>query len=205
MLRAINPAEASLLDAASGAHVRFRLGGEAFPPTMYYKIFLRQPVCDLGAFSPKDYSRRASSLGQQRKEKKTKCIQVGQSRFQTRTGNDDDDDGSSSSWYQRVENNGWRPITTKVISEAAMDPVAVSTGQTVVPFHYSRTTRRQDLEQRRVLKKRNWLKQMYARGAREEREEMATTTEPGEDTVDDLLHVRLTLHFIYSLIPWVLT
>ncbi|KAF1783436.1 IQ motif, EF-hand binding site [Phytophthora cactorum] len=56
MLRAINPSEASLLDASMGAQVRFRLGGLAFPPTIYYKIFTRKPVCDLGAFSPKDYT-----------------------------------------------------------------------------------------------------------------------------------------------------
>ena len=44
MLRAINPREAALLDAAAGAHVRFRLGGENFPPLVYYKIFTHRPI-----------------------------------------------------------------------------------------------------------------------------------------------------------------
>lgn len=44
MLRAINPREAALLDAAAGAHVRFRLGGVNFPPQVYYKIFTHRPV-----------------------------------------------------------------------------------------------------------------------------------------------------------------
>ncbi|RHZ41713.1 hypothetical protein DYB31_012797 [Aphanomyces astaci] len=49
MLRAINPSEASLLDASTNAQVRFRLGGSAFPPTIYYKIFTRGAVCDMNA------------------------------------------------------------------------------------------------------------------------------------------------------------
>lgn len=44
MLRAINPREAALLDAAAGAHVRFRLGGSSFPPVVLYKIFTHRPV-----------------------------------------------------------------------------------------------------------------------------------------------------------------
>lgn len=39
MLRAINPREAALADAAAGIHVRFRLGGSVFPPLVFYKIF----------------------------------------------------------------------------------------------------------------------------------------------------------------------
>jgi hypothetical protein len=44
LLRAINPREAALLDAAAGAHVRFRLGGASFPPQVLYKIFTHRPV-----------------------------------------------------------------------------------------------------------------------------------------------------------------
>lgn len=79
MLRAINPREASLLDAASGSwgswvgaaffartfgftfvsvhlsglRVRFRLGGTTFPPQVYYKLFTSAPVCDVNAFAPR--------------------------------------------------------------------------------------------------------------------------------------------------------
>jgi hypothetical protein len=30
--------QAALVDAASGMHVRFRLGGTTFPPAVYYKV-----------------------------------------------------------------------------------------------------------------------------------------------------------------------
>ena len=53
MLRSINPREASLVDRASGMRVRFRLGGDTFPPQIYYKIFTRAALCDVGAFAPR--------------------------------------------------------------------------------------------------------------------------------------------------------
>jgi hypothetical protein len=56
LLRAINPREASMLDAASGTHLRFRLGGTTFPPVIYYKIYTHRPVTDMCSFSPKDYT-----------------------------------------------------------------------------------------------------------------------------------------------------
>jgi hypothetical protein len=40
LLRHISPAEAELAkqDAAIGVHVRFRLGGSTFPPTIFFKV-----------------------------------------------------------------------------------------------------------------------------------------------------------------------
>jgi len=40
LLKSCSPEEASLAksDAAIGIHVRFRLGGLSFPPTIYYKV-----------------------------------------------------------------------------------------------------------------------------------------------------------------------
>ena len=38
LLKAINPVEAQLLDFSVNAHVRFRLGGDSFPPNIYYKV-----------------------------------------------------------------------------------------------------------------------------------------------------------------------
>jgi len=56
MLKCINPGEASLVDAAAGIHVRFRLGGIQFPPIIYYKIFVHQSLVDINAFAPRDYT-----------------------------------------------------------------------------------------------------------------------------------------------------
>jgi hypothetical protein len=56
-MRTINPTEAKFIDAAAGIRIRFRLAGERFPPTIYYKIFTNRPVQDLCANAPRDYTR----------------------------------------------------------------------------------------------------------------------------------------------------
>lgn len=56
LLRVINPREAQLADAASGVHVRFRLGGTTFPPLVFYKIFTHRSIVDICAFGPRDYA-----------------------------------------------------------------------------------------------------------------------------------------------------
>lgn len=55
ILRAINPREAALLDAASQCRVMLRLGGARFPPSIYYLVVTEGPVCDVGAFAPRQY------------------------------------------------------------------------------------------------------------------------------------------------------
>ena len=56
LLRTINPVEASLIDRASNIHVRFRLGGETFPPLIYYKMYVHNGLCDINSFAPRDYT-----------------------------------------------------------------------------------------------------------------------------------------------------
>jgi hypothetical protein len=51
--------EASLADEAAGTHVRLRLGGETFPPGVYYRIHTHRPVADVCAFAPRDYDAEA--------------------------------------------------------------------------------------------------------------------------------------------------
>lgn len=169
MLRAINPTEASLLDASMGAHVRFRLGGVSFPPTIYYKIFTKRPVCDLNAFSPKDYtiSRQTAPLchSQQLKTKgarraSTVFIRVGNSYYRAKQAEEE-----TRHWYRRMENNGWRPVTAKVISEATGDVICQDTAKRELPgFHYSKLVRQQDRATQRRLKKRAWMQKLYTQG-----------------------------------------
>ncbi|KAE9342185.1 hypothetical protein PF008_g10281 [Phytophthora fragariae] len=163
MLRAINPSEASLLDASMGAQVRFRLGGLALPPTIYYKIFTRKPVCDLGAFSPKDYTvaRQAGPLSHSHEKRRTTFIRVGNSYYRARQHAED-----TRLWYRRLENNGWRPVTAKVLAEANADPIAQATGgrHAVSGFHYSKLVRQQDRERARRHKKRLWMQKLYTQG-----------------------------------------
>ncbi|KAJ3375439.1 hypothetical protein GGF31_004557 [Allomyces arbusculus] len=56
ILKFINPKESHLMDSAAGVHVRFRLGGTSFPPTIYYKIYVNHATIDLGAFAPRNYA-----------------------------------------------------------------------------------------------------------------------------------------------------
>ena len=56
-MRTINPVESKYIDAAAGIRIRFRLAGERFPPTIYYKIFTNRPIQDLCANAPRDYTR----------------------------------------------------------------------------------------------------------------------------------------------------
>ena len=55
LLKCINPREATLIDPAAGIHIRFRLGGATFPPTVLYKIFTHAPVADVCSLCPRDY------------------------------------------------------------------------------------------------------------------------------------------------------
>ncbi len=57
LMRTINPTESKYIDSAAGIRIRFRLAGERFPPTIYYKIFTNRPVQDLCANAPRDYTR----------------------------------------------------------------------------------------------------------------------------------------------------
>ncbi|KAG2533266.1 hypothetical protein JM18_000545 [Phytophthora kernoviae] len=183
MLRAINPSEASLLDASMGAQVRFRLGGLAFPPTIYYKIFTRKPVCDLGAFSPKNYTvtrQSAPANHSHERRRKGKCvsttfIRVGNSYYRARQQEQD-----TRLWYRRLENNGWRPVTAKVLAEANADPIAQATsGHTVTGFHHSKIVRQQDRERARRHKKRLWMQKLYTQGL------LTATVSPEDEQVDD--------------------
>jgi hypothetical protein len=63
LLKGINPLEAQLLETAVDCHVRFRLGGDTFPPNIYYKVFSKTNVCDINAFAPRDYASLPREVG----------------------------------------------------------------------------------------------------------------------------------------------
>ncbi|KDO21969.1 hypothetical protein SPRG_12835 [Saprolegnia parasitica CBS 223.65] len=164
MLKAINPAEAHLLDAATSAQVRFRLGGSAFPPTIYYKIFTRGAVCDMNAFSPKDYT-TAHQVGPRNINVRPTAPGVGVTRI-IRVGNafyGANQCGSDTrGWYRRWDNNGWRPVTCKVLAPTSdLDPVTIVTASKRKAHHHLRVVRQQQLLQQRKEKKRQWMKQLY--------------------------------------------
>jgi len=199
LLRTINPREAALFDRATGIQVRFRLAGCAFPPTLVYKVFLLNPLCDVGAFAPRDYAaakptephlrHNKAAAGTVRgargplsvHEEHTRLgqIRVGGTYFGTKVAGLGPE--GTSGWYHRIENNGWRPVTQRQVTEAgkgdrgeappfgAVAAAEQAAEEGRMAFHYSRVRRREDKEALRRTKKREWLAAMYKDGLAKER------------------------------------
>eukprot|EP00741_Cyanophora_paradoxa_P003889 tig00000737_g3783.t1 len=166
MLKSINPREASLLDAAAGVHVRFRLGGDAFPPKIYYKIYTHAALCDVGAFAPRDYTQYTNP-------RPADLFNKGRSL---------PPDGRAN-WYKRVENNGWRPVTETVMR--GEDNVTQSTAAAARAFHYSRIKRREQVAKQKKSRKIEWMMKMYREGKqREEGDGGADGPRPGSGDAD---------------------
>jgi hypothetical protein len=64
-----------------------------------------------------------------------------------------------SGWYQRNENNGWRPVSDKVFNNEREDSVTQETTKAIA-FHYSKLKRRHELEKKKREKKLEWLRTM---------------------------------------------
>jgi len=138
LLRAVLPRESVLLDPAMQVHVRFRLGGPRFPPTIFYKIYTHGNVVDLGSFAPREYHLERLSQEQ---------------------GNILPGD---LGWYSRVENNGWRPLAVRFASEGLVDKeVEKFTARRPQNFHYSKLRRRQEVEIKRRRRKIEWFQKLY--------------------------------------------
>jgi hypothetical protein len=102
------------------------LGGASFPPTLYYKVFLLNALCDVGSFAPRNYAAqhpnepaRQHSHGARRGQEPAALgqIRVGGRYFGTRVAELGPD--GTSQWYKRVENNGWRAVTHRAATDAA--------------------------------------------------------------------------------------
>ena len=205
MLRAINPKESGLVDCAAGIHIRFRLGGHLFPPTIYYKIFTHNGICDVGAFAPRDYTRhKAVDAGDRHNNQSggngqtlaQGSIRVGNTNFATNS-NSQYADADTRGWYRRHENNGWRPVTVKVLRDAEEDVVAQETAGVDTEFHYSKLKRKEDKDLKRKLKKRDWMQKMYEQGRKGE-----DGGEELEMNDDDLLKWSNALDFDAYLDGW---
>ncbi|XP_042316366.1 protein MFI isoform X2 [Sceloporus undulatus] len=142
LMKYIDPKEAEYLDAAAGVHIRFRLGGLKFPPSIYYKIYTHRPIVDVCAYSPRDYAKLAAKTRQSRK-------------FQG------DRDKDCSDWYKRIEYNGWRLLSLRFWK--TMDSVTLNDNKIRKEFQYSKLLRKQDVEKRRKRRKIEWLKQIYVK------------------------------------------
>ncbi|XP_070605843.1 protein MFI isoform X2 [Erythrolamprus reginae] len=140
LMKYIEPREAELLDAAAGVHIKFRLGGEKFPPSIYYKIFTHRPIVDLCANSPKDYAKIAT------KPNPRKLLQGSVNE-------------NTSDWYKRIENNGWRLLSIRYWK--GTDALTTKDNNKIQEFHHSPEQRKWNMIKRRKARKIEWLKKMY--------------------------------------------
>ncbi|XP_072433564.1 protein MFI isoform X2 [Chiloscyllium punctatum] len=149
MMKCINPIEAGLLDSAAGVHVRFRLGGETFPPKIYYKIFTHRPIVDLCANSPKDYTHPAAKQEPPRQIHNRNSVKK----------EEDDHNG----WYKRLENNDWRSLSDKYLG-TTVDYMEFEPNRKRTTFHHCTLQRKQDAKRKQKQKKIEWMKKMYQDG-----------------------------------------
>jgi hypothetical protein len=104
LLKSINPLEAKLFDAASNIHLRFRLGGDRFPPLIYYKIFTHGSVVDIGSYAPRNYAKIKRNIKREQIDmtQVNKAYPLTEEQLETEI--------NEAGWYVRQENNGWRPV-----------------------------------------------------------------------------------------------
>ncbi|XP_078078957.1 protein MFI [Mustelus asterias] len=149
MMKCINPIEAKLLDSAAGVHVRFRLGGETFPPKIYYKIFTHRTVVDICANSPKDYTHPGL------KQKLPRQIH----NYNPVKDQEDDRNG----WYKRIENNDWRNLSDKYLGTTT-DYMEFEPNKKTTKFHHCKLQRRQEVTKKQKQRKIEWMTKMYHEG-----------------------------------------
>ena len=140
LLRFINPREASLIDASVKIHVRFRLAGQSFPPMICYKIYVERNLVDLNAFSPRDY---------------TSAQQIHPFFKFNRAGELPE---QPSGWYERFENNEWRPVLDTALLN--MDHSVVQTEKRTKKYHYAIEKRTDFLLSKRLEKQTKWVNRL---------------------------------------------
>ena len=144
LLKSINPSESYLLDKASKCHIRFRLGGEKFPPLIYYKIFTHGSLWDINSFAPRDYMKIKA-------KKKKEVLDIKFDKIH--------DNSNNQGWYERIENNGWRPISDKILTP--FDTVEMRTAKARKKFHHELLKRKELTAAEKRKRKLKWLRKLY--------------------------------------------
>ena len=184
VMRLICPKEAQFMDDAAGTHVRFRLASPTsnskygtFPPAVYYKIYTHRPIVDLCATAPRDYTKAVNkqSLPGQRfnnDDKQDKNSKKGGNTFSkikniqlnlNSTNNTKKKNNKQNSynpetagWYQRFENNSWRPISEKLLL-ASLYSSPMPPGSFKPTARARRIKRSNEKKRKRVA----WLRKIY--------------------------------------------
>lgn len=72
---------------------------------------------------------------------------------------DRDENDKHEGWYERIENNGWRPINDKILTP--YDPIEIETANKPKPFHFNPRKRKALTEREKRLRKIRWLRKLY--------------------------------------------
>ncbi|GIQ84667.1 hypothetical protein KIPB_006207, partial [Kipferlia bialata] len=177
LLKHLAPREAELCETNLSMQtvVRLRLGGESWPPRIYFKVFVRGGVVDLGDTAPRDYHSEMTS-----------GPWGGGGLTRTMGGWLNEEEGMDrTTWYSRVEANPWRPVGAAF---ASRDEVVMATTATTLKVDWRSLTRRQDKEKQRRQKKIRWMQQLYRmkrEGAEGGREGVDEGLRLERDTSDD--------------------
>jgi hypothetical protein len=163
--------------------VRFRLGGSIFPPIVYYKIFLRASVQDIGSFAPRDYTVGKPTQHYLLQRHNDAVLSESRSaRVKDVTLTDVTNEVEKTNWYNRFENNGWRPIANKHLH--IYDAVTQRTARHCRPdFHHVAETRKLQQTKAREKRKEAWMMRM-----------LGTSRTSGASEPDQGVRVNLEAH-----------
>ncbi|GMH32346.1 hypothetical protein BSKO_00180 [Bryopsis sp. KO-2023] len=181
LLKCVNPKEAGLVDAAAGVHVRLRLGGETFPPMIYYKIFTHRPIADVCSFGPRNYSQEIDPMPRLSITNLTPR-QAASALY-----------SYPEDWYHRNDNNAWRPIAKQILVEDS--DIGQGGGSDYrKTWCCLSTVRQEQIAKIRKEKKRKWWMKVYQEGKMEEGKDgggrLADIPEESEQLLDWCEHLN---------------
>jgi len=125
MLKKLNPREAHYMDLSNKIYLRLRLGGTEFPPSIFYRVYTVESICDINAFAPKNYDLalryEGSAIMDSCRSNRRKhiplvvdgTISVGKKEFGAKVSVGKE---GTIGWYSRVENNNWREVSRTIQS-----------------------------------------------------------------------------------------
>lgn len=112
-----------------------------FPPTIFYKIYVVRNLVDMCAFSPRNYTLESKQLhpidlfnkGRKKEVKK-----------------------ENGAWYNRFENNEWRPVLDSVMLD--MDHMVIRSAPKTKKFHFLLSERQKRFSIKTSDKGKEWMR-----------------------------------------------
>lgn len=166
LISSVAKSESYLCDGATQLFIRFRLAGKTFPPQIVYKIFTDANICDINSFGPRNYFGEERMLRSKYRHQKY----FPQLKHEKSLSN--------LKFYEREENNSWRPIIAKEITELkrqlskqlSLENFLLHKSESrklrkyEIPFHFSKLKRQKDKRLRLKRKKLKMLQNLYKIG-----------------------------------------